>query len=125
MPIQRRHRLLAIFLGLFLAVTLARPAFSEDEESTKTEEESSTSDTEAPPPPPPPVRKKSKTKSGRREYVTDVDHNDRSDAGVFHIGFAAGGNFYLEPKLLQVGTQQTTTGEYFKDFGFQGGAYFD
>jgi hypothetical protein len=56
-----------------------------------------------------------------RKFVTD--HPDRSDAGIFHVAFAAGGNFYVEPEVNS--QTKTPTGNYFKDFGFQGGVYFD
>ncbi|MBI3295124.1 MAG: hypothetical protein HYZ71_10380 [Deltaproteobacteria bacterium] len=52
-----------------------------------------------------------------------VPDTDRVDAGVFHVAFAAGGNFYIEPEV-QLNTNNPT-GNYFKDFGFQAGAYFD
>jgi hypothetical protein len=56
-----------------------------------------------------------------------VPDTDRVDAGVFHVGFAAGGNFYFEPQVYPQGSPQAgqPTGDYFKDFGFQAGLYFD
>lgn len=59
-------------------------------------------------------------KADRKYFVPDPS---RVDAGVFHVAFAGGGNFYLEPEVT-FGTN-TPTGNYFKDFGFQAGAYFD
>lgn len=47
--------------------------------------------------------------------------NPRADAGVFHVAFAFGGNFYIEPKT----TNNVPNGDYFKDPGFQAGVYFD
>jgi len=57
----------------------------------------------------------------RRKYF--VPDTERVDAGIFHVAFAAGGNFYLEPKLDAV--TREPDGEYFKDFGFQAGVFFD
>ncbi len=59
-------------------------------------------------------------KNEKRKYF--VEGEKRVDAGVFHVGFAAGGNFYTEPKFTLAGAP---LGEYFKDFGFQAGVYFD
>lgn len=57
----------------------------------------------------------------KRKYLTD--DTPRSDSGIFHVGFAAGGNFYFEPQVTS--SNQVPTGDYFKDYGFQGGVYFD
>jgi len=57
----------------------------------------------------------------RRRYVTD--HPERSDAGIFHVAAAVGGNFYVEPTVTY--PSRVPTGNYAKDFGFQAGAYFD
>jgi hypothetical protein len=65
----------------------------------------------------------SKTKKGNRKYFTD--DSPRTDAGVFHVGFAGGGNFYIEPQYSNTSGSNVPTGAFFKDFGFQGGAYFD
>lgn len=59
------------------------------------------------------------TRRKRRYFVPD---NQRVDAGVFHAALSVGGNFYIEPKF---DANNTPLGEYFKDFGFQGGVYFD
>jgi hypothetical protein len=56
----------------------------------------------------------------RRKYFQEDP--SRVDAGIFHVGFAAGGNFYIEP---MVDNNKVPTGDFFKDFGFQAGAYFD
>ncbi len=63
----------------------------------------------------------SRTMSDKRKYFTD--DTPRSDAGVFHVGFAGGGNFYTEPVINR--TTGAPTGDYYKDFGFQAGVYFD
>lgn len=56
-----------------------------------------------------------------RKYM--VPDPNRVDAGVFHVGFAAGGNFYVEPQVDN--NTGAPNGDYFKDFGFQAGVYFD
>jgi hypothetical protein len=65
----------------------------------------------------------SKVKKGNRKYFTD--DSPRTDAGVFHVGFAAGGNFYIEPQYTTTSGKNVPSGAFFKDFGFQAGAYFD
>jgi hypothetical protein len=64
----------------------------------------------------------SKNKKGKHSkyFVPDPD---RSDAGVFNVALAAGGNFYFEPQVDPI--TNLATGDYFKDFGFQGGVFFD
>ncbi len=76
------------------------------------------------PPPKHPIRKAPKQ---RRYYVAQDPEERRTDAGIFYVGFAVGGNFYMEPVVSKnVTTSVTTlTGDYYKDFGFQGGVYFD
>jgi hypothetical protein len=72
--------------------------------------------------PPPPIHSKAAKKStDNRHYFSD--NTPRTDAGIFHVGFAVGGNFYIEPQFDSSTGQ--ATGDYFKDFGFQGGVYFD
>ncbi len=70
-----------------------------------------------------PARKSSRTKPDGRKYFTD--QTPRSDAGVFHVGFAFGGNFYIEPEWDNTVTPPSLSGNFFKDFGFQAGVYFD
>lgn len=55
----------------------------------------------------------------RKYFIADTQ---RIDAGIFHVGFGVGGNFYIEPKFDSNGA---AIGDYFKNFGFQGGVYFD
>lgn len=62
----------------------------------------------------------SETKKEKTRYF--IEDTSRVDAGTFHVGFAAGGNFYMEPKF---DSSFNLTGEYFNDFGFQVGVYFD
>lgn len=62
-----------------------------------------------------------KEKKEKRFFGTEKD--PRIDAGIFHVAFAAGGNFFMEPKLLSA--NGTPTGDYFNDFGFGGGVFFD
>lgn len=59
----------------------------------------------------------------KRHYLTRNEQEHRVDAGVFHVAFAVGGNFYVEPQVNA--TTKAPLGDYFKDFGFQGGVYFD
>lgn len=56
-----------------------------------------------------------------RKYFSD--QSPRTDAGIFHVGFALGGNFYIEPKLFA--DTNEFADDYFKDFGYQGGVFFD
>jgi len=51
-----------------------------------------------------------------------IEDTERIDAGTFHVAFAGGGNFYIEPKF---GTNSEPLGTSFSDFGFQFGMYFD
>ena len=51
-----------------------------------------------------------------------IEDTSRVDAGGFHMGFALGGNFYVEP---QYSLSSLPIGGYFNDFGFQGGVFFD
>lgn len=67
-----------------------------------------------------PVPAQQPKKQGRKYMVPDPN---RVDAGVFHVGFAVGGNFYIEPQINN--TTGAPNGDYFKDFGFQAGVYFD
>src|SRR5260370_33334159 len=41
-----------------------------------------------------PATKQKDTKS-RKYFIPDTD---RTDAGIFHVAFAGGGNFYIEPR---------------------------
>jgi len=72
-----------------------------------------------PQPPPKPSKRKDNRDRERKYFIPDTK---RTDAGVFHVAFAAGGNFYIEPRL---NLDSLPTGDYFKDFGFGGGVYFD
>ncbi|NBX76833.1 MAG: hypothetical protein EBQ92_09780 [Proteobacteria bacterium] len=107
-----------VVCGFLTAGTVARA--EEDYTEDETTEES-LSDEEEAPRILKPVPKKSKPKPKPRKYFSD--DTPRIDAGIFHVAFALGGNVYIEPKL------NSTTGDfaddYFKDFGYQGGVYFD
>src|SRR3989338_840974 len=59
-------------------------------------------------------------KKSRTFFVPDTS---RVDAGAFHVAIVAGGNFFVEPQVLSANL--APTGDYFKDFGFQAGVYFD
>jgi hypothetical protein len=108
----RRLLSLGIMIALLGAST---PLRAEDDEAS----EEAVEEVEQPRPAAP-VKKKAKTKKKRAYHIEDIE---RTDAGVFHVAFAAGGNFYVEPKFSK--TTGQPTGDYFKDFGFQGGAFFD
>ena len=130
-------------LGLILCCVFATEGFAEEEDYLAEEEQVQTfSDSQ---PPPPPVEeggssyqrtqqyqktwRKSRTEQtqgtrrsqGGRKYLND--DSPRVDSGVFHVGFAVGGNFYTEPEINA--TTKAPTGNTFKDFGFQAGVYFD
>jgi hypothetical protein len=101
-----------LLLCLLLVSTPAFPKGQDDEtgENVPTTEEKST-----------PTGKTTKKTKEHRKFLTDTPN--RSDAGVFHVGAAAGGNVYIEP--MYDPDTLTPTGDSFKDFGFQGGVYFD
>lgn len=67
----------------------------------------------------PAAKKKDRKGEKHKHFVPDPK---RVDAGIFHVAAVVGGNFYTEPK---VDSQGNANGEYFKDFGFQGGVIFD
>lgn len=73
----------------------------------------------------PPAAKKKRDRKGERKkhFIPDTS---RVDAGIFHVAAVVGGNFYTEPKVTRNASNQiVSTGEYFKDFGFQAGVIFD
>lgn len=109
-PFRTLTVLALIFTLVGLTPTIAR---AEDEDSQDTES--------AEPPSPPPVKSSKRRDKAPRHYFTD--QTPRTDAGIFHVGFAVGGNFYMEPQFDS--STGNATGDYFKDFGFQGGVYFD
>lgn len=110
----QRDLVILLLVTLFLVPTALRA----EEEALEGEDEAPVQNlTPAPKP------KKAK-KTNKRYFGTEKP--ERVDAGVFHVAFAAGGNFYMEPKVFSSGANRgAPVGEYFKDFGFQGGAYFD
>jgi len=105
-----------ILVGFLITGTIARAEEDYLEDETT---EDSVVDAQEAPRVLKPVQKKSKPKP--RKYFSD--DTPRTDAGIFHVAFALGGNVYIEPKLF------SNTGDfaddYFKDFGYQGGVYFD
>lgn len=66
----------------------------------------------------PPPKKERKEK---RYFGTEPE--PRIDAGLFHVAFVGGPNFFIEPKLSP--TNKEPLEEYFNDFGFGGGVLFD
>jgi hypothetical protein len=73
-----------------------------------------------PAPTPTPSTSKNKKSKQRKYFVPDPE---RSDAGIFNVAIAAGGNFYIEPQVDAA--TLLANGNYFMDFGFQGGVFFD
>ena len=107
-------------LTLFLTV-LSSVSFAEEENSSAPIEELRPAKQGLPVTPSVENTPAKKQKKENRYFGTDKD--PRIDAGIFHVAFAAGGNFYIEPKLDA--TTKAPIGEYFNDFGFQGGVFFD
>lgn len=110
---------------LFIMAILFTPllSYAEDDSYDSSPYANDEQSPEEPPPlrPAKPVGPGKTTRQTKRTYF--IPDPERSDAGIFHVAFAAGGNFYLEPKVSA--TTGAATGDYFKDFGFQGGVYFD
>lgn len=126
-PISFSYFLLLIVTAI--SFSMSRPLRAEDDYEEDSYEEETV---EEEVPKLKPVSPKSKSappsKAKSRKYFTD--DTPRSDAGIFHVGFALGGNVYIEPKLFKAGnTLGGQAGDfaddYFKDFGYQGGVYFD
>jgi hypothetical protein len=115
MPRPRSTSWIFLALALIAFQSLPPKAWAEEEEDEGyiSEEEKPASATPAEPE----AKPKKKKASGKRKYFTD--NSPRSDAGVFHVAATVGGNFYIEPDV------SSTTGEYFKDFGFAVGVTFD
>jgi len=119
-----------VFFGAVLCFSLIPPVWAEDDMEEDSYEEETEAE-ELPKLKPVSPKKKSSSavnKSKTRKYFTD--DTPRSDAGIFHVGFALGGNVYIEPKLFKAGNSQggqagEFADDYFKDFGYQGGVYFD
>ncbi|MCB0406289.1 MAG: hypothetical protein KDD51_16025 [Bdellovibrionales bacterium] len=122
---RKKHRLL-LCLGLLASLSFSRSVRAEYEEEAQYVDEREM------------VQEQGKTDNGfrkstkksRRTYYNEqqqkrkyfIPDPQRVDAGTFHVAFGAGGNFYIEPKFDSNGA---AIGDYFKDFGFQGGVYFD
>lgn len=116
-PWIRHHLLSALLVLSFAAPSLHAETGDYLEEDPYADK---AGDEEVKPSSPALPAKSSRTKPGGRKYFNNQD--PRSDAGVFHVAFAAGGNFYIEPRVDSGGAP---TGDFYKDFGFQAGAYFD
>lgn len=104
-------RLCTLFLFLAL-ITAPGKALAEDEED---DEESEDRRVEQPVQTSPSGGDKKRKGQRAKYHVADPK---RVDAGIFHVAAAIGGNFYIEPD-----TQIPP--DYFKDFGFQAGVFFD
>ena len=112
-----------VFFGAVLCFSLIPPVWAEDDMEEDSYEEETEAE-ELPKLKPVSPKKKSSSavnKSKTRKYFTD--DTPRSDAGIFHVGFALGGNVYIEPKLFKAGNSQggqagEFADDYFKDFGY-------
>jgi len=112
-----RFTFLLATTALFLA---ASPSFAETDDEEYQDEPQQY---EEPAPPPPPQRRRDRKGERKKHFVPDIK---RTDAGIFHVAAVVGGNFYTEPKVTKDASGNlTSTGEYFKDFGFQAGVIFD
>lgn len=120
---------IALILSFFLAVqSLTLRAEEETEESQETapveelqpaQKATPSSKTVVTPAP-------KKERKERRYFGTEPE--PRIDAGIFHVAFVGGANFFIEPKLQLNNLGEVDgkrTGEYFNDFGFGGGVVFD
>jgi hypothetical protein len=107
---------LPLTLAVLLSVQLSALAYAQEGEPPEQKEAN-----EAPngPTTASPLHHAKKTQ--KRKYM--VEGGNRSDAGVFHVAAAAGGNFYIEPQLDP--DTGLANGTFFKDFGFQAGIFFD
>lgn len=119
---QLRWLHVALLLTLFSTYTtkVAKAEEPGDDAPYASEPDAPAPEEVAPPPSKPAKPSKKRDASKERKYF--IPDPKRSDAGVFHVAFIAGGNFYIEPRLT---TASLPTGDYFKDFGFGGGVVFD
>jgi|LakMenEpi03Aug12_release.lakeMendotaPanAssembly.Ray.scaffolds.fasta_scaffold133850_3 hypothetical protein len=121
---MKQSSLIFSLFTLAMAFQLSCPPLAKAEEDYEEEtvEEEVVQEQETPKAKPAPVKLKPVPKKKEaRKYFTD--NSPRSDAGIFHVAFALGGNVYVEPKLIA--TTKEFADDYFKDFGYQGGVYFD
>jgi hypothetical protein len=115
-------RLLSTFVGLALSFNLLlAPQVIAEEPSEEPVENLLPAQSAQPASPSKSVLPAKPDRKETRYFGTEKD--PRIDAGIFHVAFAAGGNFFIEPKL-EVPTKKPT-GDYFNDFGFGGGVIFD
>jgi hypothetical protein len=117
--IKYRFGSLLVF-AFALALSLSTQVIAEEEKSQQVEELTPSQQTT-------PITQQQnnspvkKEKKDKRYFGTEKD--PRIDAGIFHVAFAAGANFFIEPKLNA--TTKAPIGEYFNDFGYGGGVVFD
>ncbi len=110
--LRHAHRFILVFLFACLIPATGLRAEEEDGAAEKL----STS-----PPASAPARNEKTERKQKRKYM--IYDPERVDAGIFYVGFAVGGNFYIEPKISS--TTKAPIGDNFKEFGFQGGLFFD
>ncbi len=115
-----QHRRLPNWLHLIVALLLALPVTSVHAEEDDGAVESRPATAAEPAAAETVKTKKEKDKQKRKYMIYDPD---RVDAGIFYVGFAVGGNFYIEPQIDT--TTKAPNGQYFKDFGYQAGVFFD
>jgi len=114
-PWVRLMSLLA--LTAFLTTPAASFAETDDDEEYSQEEQTYEE------PSPAPKKRRDRKGEKKKHFVADIK---RTDAGIFHVAAVVGGNFYTEPKVTRDASDNiVSTGEYFKDFGFQAGVIFD
>ncbi|MFM8316178.1 MAG: hypothetical protein ACKOA8_18005 [Deltaproteobacteria bacterium] len=114
-------KLTLITLMLFSTSHLISYPLMAEEESSEPVEELLPANKAEPAAPSPNTQSKKIEKKEKRYFGTEKE--PRIDAGIFHVAFAAGGNFFIEPKLNA--TTKEPLEEYFNDFGFGGGVIFD
>jgi len=115
-------RLLSTFVGLVLTFNFLLAPYVMAEEPTEEPIEDLLPAKSAQPDAPSKSKEPAKPEKKEKRYF-GTEQDPRVDAGIFHVAFAAGGNFFIEPKLEASNKQPT--GDYFNDFGFGGGVVFD
>lgn len=114
-----RKSILALLIFAALFTFPSTNAFSEEQEPEGAATEEAATDASKDSKSTRPVRQVKKRYFG-------TEKPERIDAGVFHVAFAVGGNYYIEPKYQVTATAgKEPTGDYFRDLGFQAGVYFD
>lgn len=119
MSLASRFHSIALLLFAAFVFTHTPKALAETDSGNDAEKEINSTETPEPPPTAKPARR-TPPPPKKKYFVTDIN---RVDAGVFHVAAMVGGNFYTEPAYDS--TTGLPNGNYYKDFGFQGGVVFD